>query len=50
MAVPRRTGRDTYPGWARELKVEDFAPQGGFIRVMEEFDVDIFTRMRGHSL
>lgn len=37
-------------GWARELKVEDFAPQEGCIRVMEEFDLDIFTRMRGHSL
>ncbi len=32
-------------GWARELKVEDFAPQEGSIRVMEEFDLDIFTRM-----
>ncbi len=30
--------------------MEDFAPQEGFIRVMEEFDVDIFTRPRGHSL
>jgi predicted nucleotidyltransferase len=37
-------------GWARELKVEDFVPQEGSIRVMEEFDLDIFTRMRGHSL
>lgn len=37
-------------GWARELKVEDFAPQEGSIRVMEEFDLDIFTRMRGKSL
>lgn len=37
-------------GWARELKVEDFVPQEGCIRVMEEFDLDIFTRMRGHSL
>ena len=37
-------------GWARELKVEDFAPQEGSIRVMEEFDLDIFTRMGGKSL
>ena len=37
-------------GWARELKVEEFLPQEGSIRVMEEFDLDIFTRMRGKSL
>jgi hypothetical protein len=37
-------------GWARELKPEDFTPQEGAIRVMEEFDLDIFTRMRGSSL
>ena len=37
-------------GWARELKPEDFAPQEGSIRVMEEFDLDIFTRMGGYSL
>lgn len=37
-------------GFARELKVEDFVPQEGSIRVMEEFDLDIFTQMRGHSL
>jgi hypothetical protein len=37
-------------GWARELKVEDFVPQEGSIRVMEEFDLDIFTRMAGKSL
>lgn len=37
-------------GWARELKPEDFLPQEGSIRVMEEFDLDIFTRMRGHAL
>ena len=36
-------------GWARELKVEDFVPQEGAIRVMESFDLDIFTRMAGHS-
>ena len=37
-------------GWARELKVEEFIPQEGSIRVSEEFDLDIFTRMRGKSL
>jgi hypothetical protein len=37
-------------GWARELRPDDFIPQEGSIRVMEEFDLDIFTRMRGHSL
>jgi hypothetical protein len=30
--------------------VEDFLPQEGSIRVMEEFDLDIFTRMRGKSI
>ena len=37
-------------GFARELKIEDFIPQEGSIRVMEDFDLDIFTRMRGKSL
>ncbi len=37
-------------GWARELKLGDFAPQEGSIRVMEEFDLDIFTRMRDKAL
>jgi hypothetical protein len=37
-------------GWARELSVEEFLPQEGSIRVREEFDLDIFTRMRGKSL
>ncbi len=37
-------------GWARELKLEDFVAQEGAIRVIEEFDLDIFTRMRGRSL
>jgi hypothetical protein len=32
-------------GWARELKPEDFLLEAGSIRVMEEFDLDIFTRM-----
>jgi hypothetical protein len=37
-------------GWARELKPEDFAVQEGCIRVMEEFDLDIFTRMHERTL
>ncbi len=37
-------------GWARELKPEDFQAQEGSIRVVEDFDLDIFTRMRGRSL
>jgi len=45
---------DCLAGWgegcARELKAEDFAAQEGSIRVLEEFDLDIFTRMRGKTL
>lgn len=37
-------------GWARELKPEDFAAEEGAVRVMEEFDLDIFTQMTGKSL
>ena len=37
-------------GWARELKLDEFVPQEGSIRVSEEFDLDVFTRMRGKSL
>jgi hypothetical protein len=37
-------------GWARELKPEDFASEPGAIRVMEEFDLDIFTRMKDRIL
>jgi hypothetical protein len=37
-------------GWARELKPEDFVVAAGSIRVMEEFDLDIFTRMRDQPL
>ncbi len=37
-------------GWARELKVEEFSAQEGSIRVMEDYDLDIFTRMRGKSI
>jgi len=37
-------------GWARELSLEDFAIEEGAIRVMEEFDLDIFVRMKGKTL
>lgn len=37
-------------GWARELKPEDFVYEQGSIRVMEEFDLDIFTRMNARPL
>ncbi len=37
-------------GWARELKPEEFIAQEGSICVSEEFDLDIFTQMRGRSL
>jgi hypothetical protein len=37
-------------GWGRESHPEDFVPQEGSIRVMEDFDLDIFTQMRGYSL
>lgn len=37
-------------GWARELKPQDFAALEGAVRVMEEFDLDIFTRLNGRSL
>jgi acylphosphatase len=37
-------------GWAREFQPEEFAPKEGSLRLMEEFDLDIFTQMRGKSL
>lgn len=37
-------------GFARELKVEDFADAPGAIRIMENFELDIFLQMRGKSL
>ena len=30
--------------------MEDFVPEEGSIRVMEDFDLDIFTRLQGRSL
>ena len=32
-------------GWARELKPEDLIIEAGAVRVMEDFDLDIFIRM-----
>lgn len=37
-------------GSARELKVEDFVDDPGAIRVMEDFDLDLFVRMGGKTL
>lgn len=38
-------------GWARELTMDDFeALDEGSLRVMEEFDLDIFVKLRGRSL
>ena len=37
-------------GAARELKVEDFGLEEGSIRVMEDFDLDMFVKMRGRTL
>ncbi|MGO9002527.1 MAG: DUF6036 family nucleotidyltransferase [Limisphaerales bacterium] len=37
-------------GWARELKPEDFVCEPGAIRVIEDFELDIFTRLSGKSL
>lgn len=37
-------------GWARELKIEDFNVDQGAIRISEDFDLDVFVRMRGRSL
>jgi hypothetical protein len=37
-------------GWARELKPEDFSGLVGAVRVVEDFELDIFTRMNDKSL
>ena len=36
-------------GFARELTIADFPDEEGAVRVQEEFDLDIFVRMRGHK-
>ena len=41
--------RDWGEGWARELTLEDFTPEEGAVRVAEEFELDLFTRLRGLS-
>ncbi len=37
-------------GWARELNSNDFSPQEGAIRIIEEFELDLFTQMSGRRL
>ena len=38
-------------GWARELTLDDFRTlEEGSLRVMEEFDLDIFVKLRGRTL
>lgn len=34
-------------GWARELSIADFVPEEGAVRLGEDFELDIFTRLRG---
>lgn len=34
-------------GYARELRVEDFTDEEGAVRLVEDFPIDIFTRMGG---
>ncbi len=34
-------------GHARELRVEDFADEEGSVRLVEDFPIDMFTRMGG---
>ncbi len=34
-------------GYARELRVEDFGDEEGAVRLVEDFPIDIFTRMGG---
>jgi hypothetical protein len=36
-------------GFASELEQEDFTDEEGAIRVQEDFDLDIFVRMRGRK-
>ena len=36
-------------GYAAELTVDDFTDEEGAIRVQEDFDLDIFVRMRGRK-
>ena len=36
-------------GYARELRIEDFTDEEGAVRLVEDFPIDIFTRMGGRS-
>lgn len=37
-------------GWARQLAPGDFLPQEGSIRLTEDFELDLFTQIRGRQL
>jgi hypothetical protein len=37
-------------GFARELAPADFTPEEGAVRVVEDHELDIFTRLRGRTL
>lgn len=37
-------------GWAKDLSAGDFGAEEGAIRVVEDFELDIFTRLRGKCL
>lgn len=39
--------RDWGEGYAAELKIDDFTDEEGAVRVIEDFPLDIFTRMSG---
>lgn len=36
-------------GAARELSRDDFPPEEGAVRIVDEFPIDLFTRMSGHA-
>ncbi len=44
-----RALEDFGEGSAQELEVEDFTLEEGAIRVVEDFPLDIFTQMSGHT-
>ena len=37
-------------GFAKELSLDDFTSEEGAVRLVEDFELDIFTRLRGKSL
>ena len=36
-------------GYARELRVDDFSDEEGAVRLVEDFPIDIFTRLGGRT-